>query len=573
MNTIISGIVGTTFRTADARQLKCAGIVAFLALSMPAMAGNAVHIVQPGDNLYNLARAYLEDAGQWRELQSLNQIRDPSRLAPGTRLVIPGNLMRPQPATAQVLHVAGAASVDHTPAQVGQQVAEGSRIAVAEGGFVTLRLADGTLVRLPSRTTVQLRELRHSPSTGNVRSILELERGRVDAQVTPLPSPKSRFEVRTPLAVGGVRGTTFGVALADNGDFIGDVREGAVQVQRLTPTPALSSSYALVRAGEGTRLGGNPTSSIRTRPLLEAPDLSALPDVVEDISLIELPLPAPPHATTWQVRIASDAALEHVERNGVFTQPLARFAGLEDGTYRLAVRVGDEDGVPGGEAIRTFTVNARPQAPLLREPRQGGRVYGPSVKLLCTDSSSAVGYSFQLARDARFTDIVAQSSADATRCAHTFPDVPPGDYHWRVAAVARDAAGLRDLGPYSRPIGFTVAAVPPAPAGSSIRTDDSGNLVIQWGASPGGPWQQQVQVAADRTFTQLLDDQLLAESVYRRATPPAGTYYLRVRQIDAHGMQGPWSPTQTLEVAGRILTSDDQPVTNSDGLRVQPGER
>ncbi len=550
----------------------CAGAITTLVLTGSAAAGDMVHMVQHGDTLYSLARDYLEDASQWRQLQTLNRVRDPLRLAPGTRLVIPGALMRPQPATAQVLHVSGAVSVNRSPAQVGQQVSEGARIDVTEGGFVTLRLADGTVIRLPSGTAIQLRELRHAPSSGNIQSTIQLEQGRVDAKVTPLPSPKSRFEVRTPLAVGGVRGTTFGVMVDEYGNFVSDVREGAVQVQRLPDKSRLASAYALVRAGEGTRLAANESGPIETTSLLAAPDLSALPAVLED-ALIEFTLPSIARATSWQVRIASDTAMNEVQRNGVFSEPLARFAGLEDGTYQLAVRVADERGIPGGESVRAFTINALPQAPLLREPRQGGRVYGTEVELLCTEGSGVTGYSFQLARDARFTEVVTQSDADVAQCAYTAHNLTPGDYHWRVAAVARDAHGQRDIGPYSKPVGFTLALLPPTPLATSINSEDTAGLTVQWGVSPGGPWHHRIQLARDAAFTNLVDDQQLAEPIYQRARPAAGTYYLRVRQIDGSGMEGPWSPTQTLEIAGRILTSDERPLTSSEGQRVQPGMR
>jgi hypothetical protein len=562
-----------------AQRAQYAAAIVLLSFAGLASAGGTVHIVQRGDNLYSLARDYLENPSQWRELQTLNRVRDPLRLTPGTRLVIPGALMRPQPATAQVLHVAGASTIDHSPAQVGQQVPEGARIEVAEGGFVTLRLADGTVVRLPSGTAVQLRELRYAAPAGHIRSTIELQRGRVDAKVTPLSSPRSRFEVRTPLAVGGVRGTTFGVALDESGAFVNDVQEGAVQVQRLpvhggrgSAPGALSSTYTLVRAGQGTRVTARRRDAIETTPLLEAPDLSALPAVVEDISLIEFALPALSGAGAWQVRIASDAALEHVERNAVFRQPRARFAGLEDGVYRLAVRAMDERGIPGGESVRAFTVNARPQAPLLREPREGSRVYGPAVELLCTEAGGLVGYRFQIARDARFTDVVAQSAEDATQCAGTF-NLTPGDYHWRVAAVARDAQGGQDVGPYSQSIGFSVAAVPPAPARSIIDMKDPDKLTVQWNPGAGGPWRYRLQIARDAMFTDLLEDLQLPAPVHQRPTPSAGTYHLRVRQLDDFGMEGPWSPVQTLEVPGRIVTSDQRPLMNSEGQHVHPGAR
>ena len=531
-----------------------------------------VHVVQPGDNLYDLAQRYLDDPRQWPALQRHNQVADPRRLMPGSRLVVPAALARPEPATAEVLHVAGPATVTHpsqtdpAPLAAGERVSEGARLEVGDNGFVTLRLADGSVVRVAAGTQLRLRELRHAPASGQVQSGLQLERGRVDANVKPLPSSRSRFEVRTPRAVGGVRGTTFGVAVAADGDFIGDVREGSVQVNALTAPPG--SAGALLQAGQGARVG----TAIEVAPLLAPPDLSGVPEVVEDASLIDLPLSRDAGAFAWQVRIASDDTAERVVRNATFAQPVARFPALDDGEYVLAVRALDGQGIPGAEAVRRLVINAHPMAPLLREPRPGSRVIAPDVDLLCTESSGVVGYRFQVARDARFTDLIAQTP-DLARCEHTVRNLLPGAYVWRVAAVAHDAQGRRDQGPYSRPVAFDVVALPPAPPSPSLQGEGSGTLSVNWSASPGGPWRHHIQLAHDDTFTRLLDEQLLSEPSYTRPMPPTGTYHIRVRQIDTEGLAGTWSEPQRLEVHGRVTTLDAQPLISSEGRPVRPGTR
>ncbi len=529
-----------------------------------------VHTVQPGDNLYELAQRYLDDPNQWPQLQRLNQVSHPRRLRPGSQLVIPAALARPEPAVAEVLHVAGQASVRQAaspgaaiPLAVGGQVGEGAQIEVGDDGFLTLRLADGSVVRLSAGTQVRLRELRHAPAPGHAQSGLDLERGRVDATVKPLASPRSRFEVRTPRAVGGVRGTTFGVAVGRDGDLIGDVREGAIQVRSRTTTTRSGAAGTLVRAGQGVRVG----STTAVAPLLAPPDLSGVPDVVEDASMLELPLAREAGAAAWQVRVASDDAAERVVRNAVFATPLARFAALDDGVYLLSVRAMDGLGIPGSEAVRRLVVNAHPTAPLLREPRQGSRVVGPAVELLCTEGATAVAYRFEVARDASFTDLVAQTP-DLDRCQHTVRPLDPGTYVWRVAAVARGAQGERDQGPFSRPVPFEVAALPPTPSTPTLGGAGTDTLSVRWSSSPGGPWRHQLQIAHDPAFTRLLEDQSLAEAAFIRPMPPPGSYHLRVRQIDADGLPGAWSEPQRLDVHARVVTSDSQPLRSGEGRAV-----
>lgn len=552
------------------RPSSCLLALCLLGAAQPGLAQHAdrVHTVQPGDNLYSLAQRYLADPTRWPELQRRNQVADPRRLVPGSPLWIPAALLRAEPAPAEVVHVSGQARVrgSAAPLAAGTRVPEGAHVDVGDDGFVTLRLADGSVVRLAAHTQVHLRELRHAPASGQSQTDLQLERGRVDATAQPQRGKGSRFEVRTPLAVGGVRGTTFGVAVGDGGTFIGDVREGAVQVRSLAGSP----QQAMVQTGEGARLAGSPGARFAVAPLLGAPDLSGVPEVLEDISIIELPLPSDARASAWQVRIASGHAADGVVRNATFAQAPARFAGLDDGDYLLSVRAIDGHGIPGQEAVRRVVVNARPQAPLLRAPQPGARLAAPEVLLQCTEAGAQLRYRFQVARDAAFQDLVAQTP-DLAGCSHTVSLTTPGAYFWRVAAVDRDAKGARDQGPFSTPVAFQRVAPPPTPSAPRLRNGDATTLHISWGASAGGPWRHQLQLARDAAFTHLVDDRQLSEPVYARALPPAGTYHVRVRQIAADGLEGAWTDPQRFEVQSLIATTDAQPLTTSEGQPVRPG--
>lgn len=544
--------------------------LALLVLGLPALAQHPdhVHTVQPGDNLYNLAQRYLDDPAQWHALQRLNQVADPRRLVPGSRLRIPATLLRAQPAPADVLHVAGQARVRGSaiPLAAGARVPEGAHIDVGDDGFVTLRLADGSVVRLAAGTQVQLRELRHAPASGQGQTGLQLERGRVDATARPQRGKGGRFEVQTPLAVGGVRGTTFGVAVGEGGAFVGDVREGEIQVRSL----AASREQTLVQAGEGAHLASGPGSRIAVAPLLPAPDLAGVPDVLEHVSIIEMPLSPDARASAWQVRIASGDVADGVVRNATFAQPLIRFAGLDDGDYLLAVRALDGQGIPGQEAVRRVVVNARPQAPLLRTPPAGARLTSPDVLLQCTQGDARLRYRFQLARDADFKDLMAQTP-DLADCSHTVRATAPGAYFWRVAAVDRDAKGERDQGPFSAPVPFQRVALPPVPTTPRLRSGDPSTLHIAWDASAGGPWRHQLQLAHDAAFTRLVDDRQLSEPTYTRAMPPAGTYHVRVRQMAADGLEGAWTDPQRFEVQRLIETTGTSALTTSDGQPVRSG--
>lgn len=57
----------------------------------PATPAGRVHVVQPKDTVYSLARKYYGDMHQWRKIWQANQdqIPDPNKIKVGQQLVIP----------------------------------------------------------------------------------------------------------------------------------------------------------------------------------------------------------------------------------------------------------------------------------------------------------------------------------------------------------------------------------------------------------------------------------------------------------------------------------------------------
>lgn len=63
----------------------------------------AVHVVRPGDTLWDLARRYLENPYLWRRIYELNRdvVADPDWIYPAERIRIPGLVVQPGEATVQ----------------------------------------------------------------------------------------------------------------------------------------------------------------------------------------------------------------------------------------------------------------------------------------------------------------------------------------------------------------------------------------------------------------------------------------------------------------------------------------
>ena len=85
---------------------------ALLGLAAGPATANPVHVVQPGETLWQIAAALSGNPHRWPELYRANrdQIKDPSLLYPGQRLAIPDfGGRRPRPPNAAVNAPPGAA--------------------------------------------------------------------------------------------------------------------------------------------------------------------------------------------------------------------------------------------------------------------------------------------------------------------------------------------------------------------------------------------------------------------------------------------------------------------------------
>lgn len=191
----------------------------FLALAL--LAGHAAHsqewlyTVRPGDNLWNVTADYLTRMDYWPRLQALNQVSDPEHLPPGMKLRIPIAWLKRPPTTAQVLNVQGQAKA--TLAATNQTIQVSSGLFLQSGDTlhtgpdsnVTLEFGDGSRLLLQADSQLSVDTLRAYGPSNLVDTLLRLEQGRVESQVTPRPASGPRYEIWTPAAASAVRGTRY----------------------------------------------------------------------------------------------------------------------------------------------------------------------------------------------------------------------------------------------------------------------------------------------------------------------------------------------------------------------------
>lgn len=482
-----------------------------------------------GDTLIGIAARLLQDPRDWALLQKRNRIANPRAIPVGTEILIPPERMRSKPRPIVVDAVRGEASAGNEAVRAGAVLAEGAALRTGPEGFVTLRLADGSLLTVPSASQVKVERSRtYGDSVG--QTLFDLVTGRIDATVQP--QGRDRFEVRSRRTLTGVRGTRFRVAALDDGAVAAEVVEGRVGV-----AAGEAADGVEVPAGFGTRTDatGTPRAPV---PLLAAPDAAPVPALVER-TLVRLPFGAVEGARAYRAQVGLDAQLRTPVSEGRFTAPEAKFADLPDGDYFVRLRGIDALGLEGLESVKPFRLKARPEPPPVSGPRDRAKLAAPEARLAWSRSTEAATYRVQVAASPDFrTPVVEQEGLTASEL-DVSARVKPGTWHWRIASVRADG----DRGPWGDPRAFTVIPDPPTP---KVGRGEGGRLSFEWDGEAGQRFD--FQLARDAKFARPLAERRLDEPRHAFELTEPGEYYFRVRAIDPDGFEGPWGAPQRLEV-------------------------
>ncbi|MBN1962484.1 MAG: FecR domain-containing protein [Deltaproteobacteria bacterium] len=101
-----------------------------------------------------------------------------------------------------------------TPIQLTRFVAvpDSATVITYENSFASLRLFSGSLVRMGPNTQLLIKQLNYKKPVGKRHESLSVKVGHIWAGVLRLIGSESKFEIETPNAIAGVRGTSFFVS-------------------------------------------------------------------------------------------------------------------------------------------------------------------------------------------------------------------------------------------------------------------------------------------------------------------------------------------------------------------------
>lgn len=496
-----------------------------------------IYTVRSGDNLWNITADYLTRMDYWQRLQTLNQVADPQELPPGMKLRIPIAWLKGQPTAARVLSVQGTAEVKIAftgrtiMATTDLLLHSGDEIRTGSDSSVSVEFGDGSRLLIQANSFLVMDTLSTYGDTHMVDTRLRLQQGRVDSQVTPRRSSRTRYEILTPAAASAVRGTHYRLGM-DAGDATAraEVLEGTVEIRGARKTRTVAEGF-----GTLATTGKPPAAPIS---LLASPVVADLPPVVTR-SPIQLGFPALEGATAYRAQIAPTEQFETLLFDAISTAPAVRGPDLPDGDYVLRIRGIDAKGLEGHDAVHRFRLHARPEPPFLIKPADQSAVLEHALVFEWAEPQNAAAYHFQLAEDERFTTLVFDLPKYAKPNLTPDRTLEPGRYFWRVATL--DTTGR--VGPFSDPQLFRLQATPKLQA-PEVTADA---MTFRWSA--GLPGQQyQFQLAKDFQFEMVIVDQRVSEPQLTISRPESGFLYLRMRTIDVDGYVGPYSPAQRIDV-------------------------
>lgn len=516
------------------------------------------------ETLSSIALRFTGSIANWQAIGKANGIRNDRAIPVGSAIFISARLLAEQSAFATIVAAQGSVSIVSKDGDVldnkpGVRLSEGTLIATADNGFITLQLRDGTTFAMSPASSLQLSLLQIQQYTGRPRTELMLKKGRVTSQVTPLQGKKSEYEVRTPLAVAGVRGTRFRVNLDDTRSY-NEVLEGTVRVSPRTAGRAAAAAARSVKAGYGAIASAGGKVSVPEQ-------LPAAP-VLTDATLLQEHLPvrfhvSQPDAAAFHVTLARDengmqqVAQARVQADHGAAQ--ARVAELPDGDYYVRAAAVNGKGLEGRESVGHFRLKARPFAPFQQEPGAKLRAVTDgapaTVNFAWTDAGEAMRYHLQIAADAGFTHLLADRT-DLAETQVSQDGMREGTFFWRVATIAMQG-GTADQGPWSDAKQTQLLATQDAPSA----TVGSDRMNFSWRGETGQTFV--FQVAANPGFDPVLLQTDTAETHAGFALPPPGVYYARLQSTDADGFRGPYSPPQRVIIERRWMTGAGVPLTAS----------
>lgn len=383
-----------------------------------------------GDSVDAVAGKLLARNRSAAQLLRFNGLSSASELEAGDQLNIPLSWLDRQQQPASVVSLTG--NVYHISGTTGRKQAlrrdtginVGDEI-LSEAGSATVRLADGSELRLSPHSRLMFNRLTHYGSVGLVDTSLRLRKGEVHSRVEPITTKGGHFEIRTPNAVASVKGTVFSMQTRTTGSDI-QVTDGAVDFGPPGKTRRIPAGFAASVSTAGSR-------DLSIRQLPPAPTLDPIPEVLNQL----------PAELTWQSDWPSRYRLDIFnQETGSWIQSREvsgnryDISKLDNGRYEIQLAAMDSSGLTGMPDTREVTVDLQAREPSLIAPANGDKLDDDMPEFRWDLNGTNEVARVEVAQTPAFEELVASSEWAPETSALPSQPLSPGKYYWRVVSEA-----------------------------------------------------------------------------------------------------------------------------------------
>jgi len=191
----------------------------------------------------------------------------------------------------------------------------------------------------------------------------------------------------------------------------------------------------------------------------------------------------------------------------------------------------------------------------LSAPKNNSQTFKTSIPIRWLQSEQAHRYRVELASDPGFKSPI--NRADVEKTEYKTPELQPGNYFFRVQAVAQDGF----VSNFSTVLSFEIAK--PSKLAPITGSSDK-DLTLQWSAPQAGlRFDLQIGLAGDFKNPVIHKNGLEKPSFTITSYLKPGEYHVRVRTVLEDGQKSPWTPPQ-------MFTVPQEPFSIGHGLTLLP---
>lgn len=368
-----------------------------------------VYTVKEKDFLIRLGKLYFKNPGSWRKVAMMNNINPPYWIYPDQRLIIPVSLLKGKPISAEVEIATGDVKVKRRETDIWQVLKEkdllfyGDSAKTGKDGRLVVKYSDGTVLQLAPKSIMSVKLALQTDENTAFRQFM-IKAGKIINHVSKRFGRKNIFTVIAGTAVMGVRGTTFRVKQAKDGIVYAEVLKGRVAANA-------EGQGRIISAGQGTRIVPGKAPE-KPKKLLAPPVLGAMPDHYRSIQPLIIEFMPVAGATAYHFEMATDPAfLDIVLAKKIKSGAAIDLTKLAAGDYYLRLSSVDEWGLEGpySPGFKIFLDTSRLPAPKITLKKWMGKK-NRSLWVAWSKVDGAVSYTFEIARDADFKEIIETKS-------------------------------------------------------------------------------------------------------------------------------------------------------------------